>query len=45
MKKYNKLVRDKVPGILRRKLKSYTGHTADDKEYAKALAAKLDAIN
>jgi predicted house-cleaning noncanonical NTP pyrophosphatase (MazG superfamily) len=41
MKKYNKLVRDKVPEILRHKLKSYTGHTADDKEYAKALAAKL----
>ena len=42
MKKYNKLVRDKVPNILKHKLKSYTGHTAkNDKEYAKALAAKL----
>jgi predicted house-cleaning noncanonical NTP pyrophosphatase (MazG superfamily) len=41
MKKYNKLVRDKIPDILRRKLKSYTGHTADEKEYAKALATKL----
>ena len=42
MKKYNKLVRDKIPEILKYKLKSYNGHTAkDDQEYADALAAKL----
>ncbi len=39
--KYNKLVRDKVPDIIKGEGKSVKVHFADDEEYSKRLADKL----
>ena len=41
MKKYNKLVRDKVPDVLKRKGKKYEAHVANDEEYWQTLKQKL----
>lgn len=41
MKIYNKLVRDKIPEIIRNSGSDFTIHTASDSEYSKLLEAKL----
>lgn len=41
MKKYNKLVRDKIPDIIKTSGLIPTMHTATDEEYTDALAKKL----
>jgi predicted house-cleaning noncanonical NTP pyrophosphatase (MazG superfamily) len=38
---YNKLIRDKIPEIVKAKGITATTHIADEKEYAEALAKKL----
>ncbi len=41
MKHYNKLIRDKIPEIIEKNGKSFTSHTAGDREYLKALKDKI----
>lgn len=41
MKTYNKLVRDKIPEIIKKSGKNFTVHTASKDEYTKLLEAKL----
>lgn len=41
MKTYNKLVRDKIPEIIKKSDKNFTVHTASKDEYTKLLEAKL----
>ena len=38
---YNKLIRDKIPEIIRKTGKNCTSHIADDAEFEKALVIKL----
>lgn len=40
--KYNKLVRDKVPTIIRKSGKKFSMHVATEQEYEEALWNKLD---
>ncbi|WP_028855973.1 nucleoside triphosphate pyrophosphohydrolase [Psychrilyobacter atlanticus] len=42
MKIYNKLVRDRIPEIIKENGKKSHCHTADDKEYLVALKAKIN---
>lgn len=39
--KYNKLVRDRIPDIIKEDHKTPTTHTATDEEYLKVLLEKL----
>lgn len=41
MKTYNKLIRDKIPDIIKGKGETCITHVATEEEYAKALVAKL----
>ena len=41
MPEYNKLVRDKIPDIIKQSGKKAFTHIAEDKEYEEALARKL----
>ena len=41
MKIYNKLVRDRIPDILKHVDKQYSMHIADEKEYGEKLKEKL----
>lgn len=41
MKEYNKLVRDKIPDIIKEAGEKPITHIAEEKEYEKALARKL----
>lgn len=41
MKQYNKLVRDKIPEILKKDKVKFTSHTANKKEYLEKLYEKL----
>ena len=40
--KYNKLVRDKIPTIIRKSGKKFSMHVATEQEYEEALWNKLD---
>ena len=41
MKVYNKLIRDKIPGIMRAEGKNFTTHIASKEEYEQKLKEKL----
>lgn len=42
VKKYNKLVRDEIPSIIRKSGKKFSMHVATEQEYEEALWNKLD---
>ena len=41
MKVYNKLIRDKIPGIMRAEGKNFKAHIASNEEYKQKLKEKL----